>query len=467
MVVVDEAILSEATARGLDPTDASFAAALDAEDKAGRRDQFLYPLIFPEDPSSPDCIYLCGNSLGLQPVRARAYVLEEMDRWARGGVRGHFEGPGRHWAEIDDLMQPPAARVVGALASEVSIMNGLSTNIHLMFVPFFRPEGKRCKILMEAKAFPSDRYIVESQVKFHGLDPAEVIVLVAPREGEHILRDEDIIAAIEREGSSLAMVFFPGVQYYTGQLFDIKGITEAAHSQGAIAGFDLAHAAGNAALQLHDWGVDFACWCTYKYLNAGPGAIAATFVHEKHGQDESLQRFAGWWGHDEGTRFDMTKPFKPEPGAKGFQLSNPPILQCVALLASLEIFDEVGMPALRAKSDLLTGLLLFLLQRRIPGGVSIITPTDPARRGAQVSVVLDRPIKKVFQALECAGVVCDMREPDVIRLAPCPLYNTFTEVHRAVELLAALCALSDEELTLRVDAARISGTVLDPFAAAP
>ncbi|KAJ1479272.1 pyridoxal phosphate-dependent transferase, partial [Baffinella frigidus] len=410
------------------------------------RDQFLYPLIFPEDPSSPDCIYLCGNSLGLQPVRARAYVLEEMDRWARGGVRGHFEGPGRHWAEIDDLMQPPAARQVmapsmGEVVIREATGRGLDTTDPSEAAALLAREG--CKILMEAKAFPSDRYIVESQVKFHVLDPAEVIV--------QLLTTPDIIAAIEREGSSLAMVFFPGVQYYTGQLFDIKGITEAAHSQGAIAGFDLAHAAGNAALQLHDWGVDFACWCTYKYLNAGPGAIAATFVHEKHGQDESLQRFAGWWGHDEGTRFDMTKPFKPEPGAKGFQLSNPPILQCVALLASLEIFDEVGMPALRAKSDLLTGLLLFLLQRRIPGGVSIITPTDPARRGAQVSVVLDRPIKKVFQALECAGVVCDMREPDVIRLAPCPLYNTFTEVPlKLVSYQTVLIVYRDPACTIDV-----------------
>ncbi|EKX54487.1 hypothetical protein GUITHDRAFT_156870 [Guillardia theta CCMP2712] len=376
---------------------------------------------------------MCGNSLGLQPAKTKQYVNEELDRWAKLGVRGHFEGEGRHWAKIDDLLQSPMARVVGAQDKEIAVMNGLTANIHLMFVPFYRPTKERYKVIMEAQAFPSDRYIVESQVRFHGFDPQEAIVLVRPREGEHTLRTSDILDAIGREGARTCMVFFPGVQYYTGQLFDMKTITEKGHEQGCVVGFDLAHAVGNVELHLHEWEVDFACWCTYKYLNAGPGSIAGTFVHEKHGSNSTLPRFAGWWGHDDSTRFDMTKPFKAEEGARGFQLSNPPILQCVSLIASLEIFSKCGMKALRSKSEIMTGYLLMLFKQRLQGHVTSITPENPQERGCQLSIIFDKP-------------VCDMREPDVIRLAPCPLYNTFHEVYKVVDMLVKLNAMTQEEL---------------------
>jgi len=304
---------------------------------------------------------------------------------------------------------------------------------------------------MEAKAFPSDRYIVESQVKFHGYDPNEAVVLLSPRPGEHTLRDDDILEAIGKEGGAAALVFLPGVQYYTGQVFDMRAITEAAHREGCVVGFDLAHAVGNVALALHDWDVDFACWCTYKYLNAGPGAIAGVFVHQKHGdRGDELHRFAGWWGHDEATRFDMTRPFKAEAGARGFQLSNPPILQCVSLIASLEIFEEVGMAAVRRKGEIMSGYLLMLVEQLLRGHVTPVTPREPHRRGCQISITFDRPVKTMFDALASAGVVCDMREPDVIRLAPCPLYNSFAEVHRVVSLLASMYSISDQELAQRI-----------------
>ena len=424
----------------------------DAEDAVVMRSQFHYPVVDPAKANSPECIYMCGNSLGLQPITVEKYVNEELQRWSRGGVRGHFEGDGRHWAKIDDHVQAPMARVVGALDSETAVMNGLSANIHLMFVPFYRPTPRRFKVIMEAKAFPSDRYIVESQVRFHGYDPAEAILLIHPREGENALRDEDILDFIALEGAQTALVFMPGVQYYTGQLFDMQAITEAGHRAGCLVGYDLAHAVGNVELHLHDWNVDFACWCTYKYLNAGPGAIAGVFVHEQHGKGgDSLPRFAGWWGHDQETRFDMTRPFKPEQGARGFQLSNPPILQCVSLIASLELFGQVGMAALRRKSQVLSGYLLMLVEHLLPGHVAAITPREPHRRGCQLSLTFDRPVKTMFRALESAGVVCDMREPDVIRLAPCPLYNTFAEVRRVAALLVAMYRVSDEELARRIE----------------
>jgi kynureninase len=434
----------------------------DEEDAVCQRDKFHYPVIDPEKGDSPPCVYMCGNSLGLQPVNVAKYVNEELQRWSRGGVRGHFEGAGRHWAKIDDHVQAPMARVVGALDSEVSVMNGLSANIHLMFVPFYRPTPERFKIIMEAKAFPSDRYIVESQVKFHGYDPEEAILLISPREAEQTLRDEDVLEFIGREGKGVALVFLPGVHYYTGQLLDMQAITAAAHKQGCLAGYDLAHAVGNAVLDLHAWGVDFACWCTYKYLNAGPGAIGGVFVHERHGHgDESLPRFAGWWGHDEASRFDMTKPFKPEKGARGFQLSNPPILQCVSLIASLEIFELVGMHCIRRKAQVMSAYLLMLLEKTLAGHVTPVTPREPHRRGCQLSIMVDRPVKTIFRALGAAGVVCDMREPDVIRLAPCPLYNSFAEVHEVARLLAVIYRLSDAELEERVARAAEGSSVLD------
>ena len=447
---VESWLVQKAKEAGCDVIDVMLGAKLDSQDTVIRRNLFHYPLVEPEEADSPTCIYMCGNSLGLQPVNVAKYVNEELQRWARGGVRGHFEGAGRHWARIDDHVQAPMARVVGALDSEVAIMNGLSANIHLMFVPFYRPTAERFKIIMEAKAFPSDRYIVESQVKFHGYDPDEAIVLISPRDGEVTLRDEDILGVIAKHGAHTALVFMPGVQYYTGQLFDMKAITAAGHKEGCVVGYDLAHAVGNVELALHQWQVDFACWCTYKYLNAGPGAIAGVFVHERHDSDDTLQRFAAWWGHDESTRFDMTQPFKAERGARGYQLSNPPILQCVALLASLEIFEQVGMETVRRKSQHLSGYLLMLLEKQLHGHVTAVTPREPHRRGCQISVTFDRPVKSMFNALSSAGVVCDMREPDVIRLAPCPLYNSFAEVHRVVQLLANIYSITDEELSRRI-----------------
>eukprot|EP00295_Goniomonas_pacifica_P043743 CAMPEP_0175918828 /NCGR_PEP_ID=MMETSP0108-20121206/12083_1 /TAXON_ID=195067 ORGANISM="Goniomonas pacifica, Strain CCMP1869" /NCGR_SAMPLE_ID=MMETSP0108 /ASSEMBLY_ACC=CAM_ASM_000204 /LENGTH=324 /DNA_ID=CAMNT_0017241463 /DNA_START=1 /DNA_END=975 /DNA_ORIENTATION=- len=323
-------------------------------------------------------------------------------------------------------------------------MNGLTANLHLMLVAFFRPSGQRNKILMESKPFPSDLYAVQSQLTFHGLNVEECLMFATPSAGDDTLRTDDIIAKIEEEGDRIAVVMLSGVQYYTGQLFDIPRITAAAQAKGCVVGWDLAHAVGNAHLHLHDWGVDFACWCTYKYLNSGPGGLAGAFVHERYADDPDRNRFAGWWGHDEATRFDMTKPYRPEYGAKGFQLSNPPILQAVSLLASLELVHEAGgMTALRRKSELLTGYLEVLLSRAFtPEQLRIITPSDPASRGCQLSLLFQVAIRPVFEQLEQRGVVCDMREPNVIRVAPVPLYNTFTEVKTFVDILRTAVASS-------------------------
>ncbi|GBE82014.1 Kynureninase [Sparassis crispa] len=409
--------------------------------------------VAPELADAP-CTYLCGNSLGVLPRRARALVDEEMEVWATRGVEGHFDHPhGRDWVRIADLAHPMLAELVGAQEAEVACMGTLTANLHLMLSTFYKPTAERYKILCEARAFPSDQYALASQVRARGLDPADAIIELAPAAGEHTLREDAILGAIARAGPALALVLFSGVQYYTGQLFPIARITRAARAQGCVCGWDLAHAVGNVPLALHAWGVDFAVWCSYKYLNAGPGGIGGIFVHERWA-DEPV-RHAGWWGHDAATRFEMPPRFAAMRGAQGFQQSNPSVLATAALLGSLEVFRAAGgMGPLRARSVALTARLFALLRASRffvplvpPGqetarervGVTVITPEDPEGRGAQLSLVFlpaGRGVMgRVMGGLAARGVVGDSRKPDVIRLAPCPLYNTFEDVERAVRVL--------------------------------
>ena len=387
----------------------------------------------PKTPDDNDVIYLTGNSLGLQPKTARKYIEEELEDWASLGVEGHLHA--RHpWLPYHEFVTEPMASVVGALPGETVVMNSLTVNLHLMMVSFYRPAGKRRKIVIEKGAFPSDQYAVESQLKFHGSGKDNLIEL-APREGETCLRTEDILDTIEGNGDEIALVMMGGVNYYTGQAFDVKAITEAGHRVGALVGFDLAHAAGNLELHLHDWDVDFAVWCSYKYLNAGPGGIAGAFVHERHARAFDIPRFTGWWGHNKQTRFLMGPDFDPLPGAEGWQLSNPPIFQLAALRASLEIFDEVGMADLRSASIQLTGHLEKLLKEIDNDRISIITPSDPSQRGCQLSIRVKDADKTLFEAITARGVIADWREPDVIRVAPVPLYNDLADVFRFTEIL--------------------------------
>ncbi|HUG27860.1 MAG TPA: kynureninase [Gemmatimonadales bacterium] len=383
-------------------------------------------------------IYLTGNSLGLMPLSAPARVGQILDQWARLAVEGHFSGVDP-WYTYHDQFREPMARVVGARAGEVVVMNTLTVNLHLMLATFWQPVPGRTRIVIEADAFPSDTYAVESHVQARGFDPAEVVVRLGPPGGESLLRTEDLEGFLADEGGSVALVMLPGVQYFTGQWLDIERMTTAAHRAGARAGFDLAHAAGNVPLALHDWNVDFAVWCTYKYLNAGPGAIAAAFVHERHGNDPGLPRLAGWWGNDPATRFRMhlNRHFVPRPGAEGWAASNPPILAMAPLLASLEIFDEAGMPALRRKSLTLTGALEAGLRAAAGDRATILTPSDPEARGCQLSVRVPEHSRAVFDHLRACGVVADYRQPDVIRLAPVPLYNTIEEMHQVATYFAA------------------------------
>lgn len=374
------------------------------------------------------CVYLCGNSLGLQPKRTKDAIEQELQDWAELGVEGHFRGK-NPWMYYHHFLTENAAKVVGALPSEVVIMNNLTTNLHLMMVSFYKPTATRYKIMMEAGAFPSDMYAMETQALHHGLNPEDAIIELKPRTGEHTLRTEDILAEIEQHKDSLAIVMMGGVNYYTGQLFDMQTITAAAHSVGAIAGFDLAHAAGNIPVKLHDWKVDFAVWCTYKYLNSGPGGTSGVFVHEKHGNKPELNRFAGWWGHDEKERFQMKKGFIPMQGAAGWQLSNAQILPMAAHKASLEIFAEAGIENLRKKSELLTAYLEFIL-KAFSQHLQIITPADPKQRGCQLSIIVKENGKQLFDFLETQGILPDWREPDVIRMSPVPLYNSFEDVFK-------------------------------------
>lgn len=386
-------------------------------------------------------IYLAGNSLGLQPRRAVRLVDEVLEDWRRLGVHGHLEG--RHpWLPYHEFLTSLTAQLVGAQPREVVNMNTLTVNLHLMMVSFYRPSATRRRILIEKGAFPSDRYATESQVRFHGYDPLDALIEAAPRAGEDCLRTEDLLALIEREGDSIALVLLPGVQYYTGQVLDMASITRAAQAKGCVVGFDLAHAVGNLPLELHDWGVDFAAWCSYKYLNSGPGAVAGCFVHERHLGRTDLPRFQGWWGHDKATRFQMGPEFRAIDTVEAWQLSNPPILALAPVLGSLEVFAEAGMLApLREKSLALTGYLMDLIDARCEGAVRIITPREPAARGCQGSLrIVGRDGRAIHDALSAAGVVCDWREPDCIRVAPTPLYNRFEDCWRFVDLLAGLVA---------------------------
>jgi kynureninase len=415
--------------------DAAFAAELDRQDLlAHYREKFHIP-----PHADGEEIYFCGNSLGLQPKTAARYLSEELEDWQRLAVKAHFTGR-RPWMPYHELLTEKTARLVGAEPVEVVNMNSLTVNLHLMMVSFYRPTPARHRVLIERGAFPSDRYAVASQIRFHGYDPDESLVELAPRDSANLDMDE-VEAAIRAEGERLALVLLPGVQYYSGQAFDMARLTRAAHAVGAAAGFDLAHAVGNLALQLHHWDADFAVWCSYKYLNAGPGAVAGCFVHARHARDLERPRLAGWWGHDKATRFGMGPEFVPIAGAEGWQLSNPPILALAPLLASLEIFDEAGMHRLREKSLQLTGYLDFLVDARLANDVEILTPRNPAERGCQLSLrILGSRTRgrEVFARLEAAGVTADWREPDVIRVAPVPLYNRFTEVFRFVEILGKL-----------------------------
>ena len=414
-----------------------FAKAQDASDPLqAYRDRFHFP-----SSDADRLVYFTGHSLGLQPKPLRAAVEFELGEWAKYGVEGHFRAA-NPWYGYHELLTPPMADIVGAKESEVVCMNSLTTNLHLLFVSFYRPTKARYKIVSEAKMFPSDRYLLETQARFHGFDPDEAIVEVGPRDGERLIREEDILAAIDANADELALVFFGGVNYFTGQLFDMPRLTGAAHAAGAPAGFDLAHAAGNVPLALHDWGVDFAAWCSYKYLNSSPGNVGAVFVHEKHGRSFDLPRFGGWWGHDKATRFDMEPGFRPMEGAEGWQLSNVPVLGMAAMKASLDIFAEAGMPALRRKSETLTGYLEFTIDRLAKdcpdAGIGLITPRNPAERGCQISIDVAGRGKKLCDDLIAAGVFADFREPCIIRMAPVPLYNSFEDVQAFGSIMRGL-----------------------------
>ncbi len=403
-----------------------FAESLDRSDSLSScRDKFHIP----KRPDGSDAIYFCGNSLGLQPKNVRKYLDEYLTDWKRHGVDGHFHAR-LPWMPYHEFVAESLAQIVGAKPSEVVAMNSLTVNLHLMMVSFYRPTKERFKILIEGGAFPSDQYAMASQAMFHNLDPNDAVMELPTRD---TIPTEDIVSTIEREGGRLALVLLGGVNYLTGQAFEMAKITEAAHRAGAVVGFDLAHAAGNISLQMHDWGVDFAVWCSYKYLNSGPGGVAGAFIHERH-HTAALPRFAGWWGHNKATRFMMPGRFDPIPTAEGWQLSNPAIAPLASLRASLDLFDEAGIANLRAKSLRLTGYLEYLLDEAKIPELRIITPRDPLQRGAQLSmrVANGRP---VFEALGRAGVVADWREPDVIRMAPVPLYNSFGDCLRFVEML--------------------------------
>jgi len=412
---------------------AEFAPQLDAADALAHYRERFY---LPKDNRGVESLYLCGHSLGLQPKSVRSYLDQELKDWAELGVEGHFHGK-NPWMPYHRLLRDQTAELVGASPSEVVVMNSLTVNLHLMMVSFYRPTPQRFKILIEKGAFPSDQYAVKSQIRFHGFDPRSGLLELTPREGESSVRDEDVEALIDREGESIALVMLGGVNYATGQIFDMPGVTRLGHRKGCVMAFDLAHAAGNVPLQLHDWSPDFAVWCSYKYLNGGPGCVAGCFVHERHSQAWDRPRFAGWWGHDEKTRFQMGPDFHPMSGAEGWQLSNPPIFGLAPLRASMEIFSEVGMERLRAKSIGLTGYMEFLLRQLKSEKFSVITPCDPGRRGAQLSIRLSSHGRDICDKLAESGVIGDWREPDIFRVAAVPLYNSYADVYRFVQTFAA------------------------------
>ena len=415
----------------------AFAKELDDNDSMKNfRSKFFIP-----QHNGKDSVYFTGNSLGLQAKTTSQYVQQELDDWAKLGVEGHFEAK-NPWMPYHEIFPKQLSKIVGCKENEVVVMNQLTVNLHLLMVSFYRPTKQRYKIICEAKAFPSDQYAFETQAIYHGFKAEDAVIEVAPREGEHTLRTEDILSTIKEHGESVAVVLFGGVNYYTGQLFDIKAITDAAHSIGAYAGFDLAHAAGNVELELHDWNVDFACWCSYKYLNSGPGGVAGAYIHEKHVTNNELPRFAGWWGYKKETRFKMGKGFEPIPTAEGWQLSNAPILSMAAHKASLDIFEEAGMERLHEKRKQLAAYLHFVLndinRRQVEKVLEIITPANVVERGCQVSIMMLKDGKRVFDELTKQGVIADWREPNVIRIAPVPLYNSFEDIFRFGEIINSI-----------------------------
>ncbi|WP_200974947.1 kynureninase [Echinicola sp. 20G] len=409
-----------------------FARKMDQQDELSVfREKFFFPKV-----NGKEAIYFCGNSLGLQPKSVREYLEKDLESWADKAVDGHFDGDSP-WFSVHQRSKSALSEIVGAKEHEVVVMNSLTSNLHALMVSFYRPAGKRVKIITEAGAFPSDMYMLESQVKVHGLDPEKTIIEIAPRSGEHMLRTDDIIETIEANKEELALVMMAGLQYYTGQIFDMKAITHAGHQAGAFVGFDLAHAAGNFPLELNEWGMDFAAWCSYKYLNSGPGNVAGIFVHERHADNPDLVRFAGWWGHNEQERFKMEKGFRPMYGADGWQTSNGNVLGMTAHQASLDIFQEAGIHKLREKSLKLTGYLEFLI-KKISGNsgvLEIITPENPNERGCQLSLLVHKGGKAVFDEFYQNGIVGDWRNPNVIRIAPTPLYNSFEDVFRFAKIL--------------------------------
>ncbi|WP_046743621.1 kynureninase [Kordia zhangzhouensis] len=409
----------------------SYAQAQDANDPLRNyRDKFHIP----KDAHGNQWLYFCGNSLGLQPKITQEYIQQELNDWANLGVEGHFDAK-NPWMPYHEFLTENMAKIVGAKPIEVVIMNTLTTNLHLLMVSFYQPTKTKYKIVIESDAFPSDRYAVESQLKFHGFDPKEGLLEWKPRKGEELLRMEDLEAILNEQGDEIALLMIGGVNYYTGQYLDIKKIAALGHAKGAMVGIDLAHGAGNIQPNLHDSNVDFAAWCTYKYLNSGPGSLAGLFVHEKHAHNKELNRFAGWWGHDKETRFNMRHDFNPIPGAESWQLSNPPILSMAAIKASLDMFNEVGMDALREKSEKLTAYFEYLINEIDTDRIKIITPKNPAERGCQLSIQVKDADKSLHQKLLDKHIISDWREPDVIRCAPVPLYNSFEDVYNMVDEL--------------------------------
>ncbi len=417
------------------PFSLDYARQLDQQDPlAALRAQFSIP----KQANGDDEYYFTGNSLGLQPALARTYVIDLLDSWQKYGVKGHFEGS-HPWMPYHEFLAEQSAALVGANQDEVVMMNSLTTNLHLMMVSFYRPQGRRTKILIEDHAFPSDHYAVSSQIVHHGLSTDDNLLLWKPRPGEELLRYQDLYDLVDQQGDEIALMLLPGVQYYTGQVLDMKAITQKAHEKGIVVGFDLAHAVGNIELSLHDWAVDFACWCSYKYLNSGAGSVAGCFINEKHVQNTSLNRFAGWWGHDKQTRFLMHNEFQPMATAEGWQLSNPPVLSLAAIRGSLDTYAMAGgMPALRKKSLALTHYLYDLIAAELPDAIRIITPMADEERGCQLSLMVNVPEldgKALYNALEAKGVTTDWREPNVIRIAPVPLYNRFEDLYHFVRIL--------------------------------
>ncbi len=407
-----------------------FAKLMDANDPLREcRSNFHIP----SGQSRKESVYLCGHSLGLQPKLARDMVNAELDYWEDLGVRGHFEAP-NPWMYYHELLSEPMAKLVGADKDEVVIMNSLTVNLHLMMVSFYRPTLDRPKILIEGQAFPSDQYAVASQLSFHGFDPARDLIRVAPDPDSQCVSTERILEALENHGEDIALVLLGGVSYFSGQVLDMRAITRLAHEKGCLVGLDLAHAIGNVVLKLHEWDVDFAVWCTYKYLNGGPGNLGGCFVHQRHA-DQGYPRFAGWWGHDQQSRFQMPDQFEPTNGAEGWQLSNPAILPLAALRASMQIFDNFTMEQLRSKSRLLTSFLEFLIQSQNGETIRLITPEDPSQRGCQLSLQVAGADRSLFQALIAQDIICDWREPNILRMAPVPLYNTFEDVFDAASAL--------------------------------